>query len=400
MPTNIRLHANAMDNNPKMSAAVDHCPLPALMVYVYMQHQTTDNKQLTTNGEVMQIGSLHLENSTILAPLAGISNLPMRLLAKAAGCGLVCSEMISAHALVHKSPKTMRLMDSSPQEKPLSVQIFGSDPRVMAEAAKLVEASGADILDINFGCSVKKIIKTGSGVALMNEPELSEKLLRAVRRSIRIPLTIKIRSGWHESGDQAFVLAEIAETCGVDAIAVHPRTATQGFAGRADWSIIANIKKRVKIPVIGNGDIVTAEDAVNMQSETGCDAIMIGRKAIGNPWIFSQVLARMRDETVTSINMAYRFNTMKRYLHSSVEYIGEDNACRMMRSRLCWFVKGLPKSSQFRKSINHISSEKEALDLIDCYQDALTQRGESISDLGSRTESISDCGLGIADLKE
>ncbi len=324
----------------------------------------------------MRIGSITLENNTVLAPLAGISNLPLRLLAKAAGCGLVCSEMISAHALVHNSMKTMRLMDSAPAERPLSIQIFGSDPDVMAEAAKRVEASGADILDINFGCSVKKIIKTGSGVALMNEPQLSEKLLKAIRRSIRIPLTIKIRTGWYSSGEQALVLAEIAETCGVDAIAVHPRTATQGFAGRADWSIIAALKKQVKIPVIGNGDIETAEDALSMQAQTGCDAIMIGRKAIGSPWIFSQVVARMRGETVTPINLASRFKTMKRYLHSSVEYIGEDIACRMMRSRLCWFVKGLPNSSHFRKSINHISSENEALDLINRYRESLVQNGD------------------------
>jgi nifR3 family TIM-barrel protein len=245
----------------------------------------------------------------------------------------------------------------------------------MAEAAKMVEASGADILDINFGCSVKKIIKTGSGAALMKTPELSEKILKSVRRSIRIPLTIKIRTGWDNSGEQAFALAERAEACGVDAIAVHPRMATQGFAGRADWTIIAAIKKRVEIPVIGNGDIVTAEDAVNMQAETGCDAIMIGRKAIGNPWIFSQVLARLHGETRKLPNMAYHFKTMKRYLHASVQYIGEEHACRMMRSRLCWFVKGLPNSSQFRRSINHISTEREALDLIEGYQESLAQKG-------------------------
>jgi nifR3 family TIM-barrel protein len=324
----------------------------------------------------MQIGSLTLKNNTILAPLAGISNLPMRLLAKEAGCALVCSEMVSAYALVHKSPKTKKLLDSTPEEKPLSAQIFGSDPSMMAEAAKMVEDSGADILDINFGCSVKKIVKTGSGAALMKTPELSEKILVSVRKSIRIPLTIKIRTGWDNSGKQALALAERAEASGVDAIAVHPRTATQGFAGRADWTIIAAIKKHVKIPVIGNGDIVTAEDAVNMQAETGCDAIMIGRQAIGNPWIFSQVLARSRGETMPSPNMAYHFKTMKRYLNASVQYIGEENACRMMRSRLCWFVKGLPNSSQFRRSISHIASEREALEIIDAYQQSLVHRGK------------------------
>jgi nifR3 family TIM-barrel protein len=232
-------------------------------------------------------------------------------------------------------------------------------------------------LDINFGCSVKKIIKTGSGVALMKTPEQSMPLLTAVRKSIRIPLTIKIRTGWEKSGKQAIALAQTAEACGVDAIAVHPRTATQGFAGQADWSIIAAVKKRVNIPVIGNGDIFAAEDAVKMQAETGCDAVMIGRKAIGYPWIFCQVLARMKGDKIPSADLGHRFAIIKRYLQHSVRYIGEEQACRMMRSRLCWFVKELPHSSQFRRSINHVSSEREALDIIDDYQKSLKQKGEA-----------------------
>jgi len=324
----------------------------------------------------MKIGSLTLVNNVILAPLAGISNLPFRILAKEAGCGLVCSEMVSANGLVRKSQKTKKMLDSLPAEKPLSVQIFGSDPAVMAEAAKIVEASGADIVDVNFGCSVKKIIKTGSGVALMKTPEQSKDLLKAVRKSIRIPLTIKMRTGWDKSGTQAIALAQMAEACGVDAIAVHPRTATQGFAGQADWSIIAIVKERVNIPVIGNGDIFTASDAVNMQAKTGCDAVMIGRKAIGYPWIFCQVLACMKGDKIPSADLGQRFAIIKRYLKHSVRYIGEEQACRMMRSRLCWFVKELPHSSQFRRSINHISSEREALEIIDNYQKLLKQRAE------------------------
>lgn len=327
----------------------------------------------------MQIGSVTLENNTVLAPLAGISNLPLRLLAKEAGCGLVCSEMVSAYGLYHQSPKTIRLMDSAPEEKPLSVQIFGSDPAIMAEAAKMVEAAGADILDINFGCTVRKILKTGSGVALMKSPTLSEKILKAVRASIRIPLTIKIRSGWDTSGDQAFDLAERAEVCGVDAIAVHPRTATQGFGGRADWSIISAVKKKVSIPVIGNGDILTPDDAISMQTQTGCDGVMIGRMAIGYPWIFTQVLAGMRGEPPPSVSIELRFATMKRYLRHSVQYIGERIACRMMRSRLGWFVKGMPDSSQFRKSITRISTEKEALDLIEQYEQSLKHNMDTLA---------------------
>lgn len=334
-------------------------------------HTTSNGLQAATP---IQIGSLALENNTILAPLAGISNLPFRLLAKEAGCGLVYSEMVSAHALVHKSKKTERLLDSSPAEKPLSVQIFGSDPSLMAEAAKIIETFGADIVDINFGCSVKKIIKAGSGAALMQTPQKSEALLKAVRKSVRIPLTIKIRTGWNKSGEQAFHIAEIAETCGVDAIAVHPRTATQGFSGQADWSIIGAIKRRFNMTVIGNGDIFSASDALNMLAETGCDAVMIGRKAIGNPFIFSQVLSRMRGEALPYEDLGHRFATMKRYLQNSVCYFGEELACRMMRSRLGWFVKGLKGSSRFRKSINQISTQNQALELIGAYQECL-QRG-------------------------
>jgi nifR3 family TIM-barrel protein len=324
----------------------------------------------------MQIGSLCLENNIILAPLAGISNLPFRLLAKEAGCGLVYSEMISAYGLVRQSKKTKQLLDSLPEEKPLSAQIFGSDPAIMAEAAKIVEANGADILDINFGCSVKKIIKTGSGVALMQRPDLCEAVLKNVRTAVRLPLTIKMRTGWDKSGEQALNLAQIAEACGIDGIAVHPRTATQGFSGHADWSIIAAVKGRVNIPVIGNGDIFSAEDAIKMQAETGCDGVMIGRKAIGCPWIFSQILAQMKGEKIPSCSLKQRFAIIKRYLHRSVKYLGEYRACLMMRSRLSWFVKGLPHNSRFRKSITQISSESQALELIDDYQQWLAQEGE------------------------
>ena len=329
----------------------------------------------TTNDNIrrkpMHIGNLILENNVILAPLAGITNLPFRLLAKEAGCGLVCSEMISSHGLVYKSEKTFKMLDSTPEEKPLSIQLFGAKPDIMAEAAAIVESSGADVLDINFGCAVRKIIKTGSGAALMRMPELAESLLKAVRRSIRIPLTIKIRSGWDTSGEQALQISRIAEDCGVDAIAVHPRTAGQLFGGRADWSIIAAVKNAVSIPVIGNGDIWSAADAVRMLDETGCDGVMIGRKAIGNPFIFASVLARIKGENHAEDDLGRRFDLMTRYLRASVEYIGEAHACRMMRSRLGWFTKGMHKSSQFREAIKQLSSEKEGIELINAYRNEL-----------------------------
>ena len=312
----------------------------------------------------MKIGSVVLDNITILAPLAGITNLPFRLLAKASGCGLVCSEMISANGLVHRSSKTHELLESRIEEKPLSVQIFGSDPYVMAEAAAIVEASGADLLDINLGCAVKKVLKTGAGAALMKVPKKAEKIFLAVRKAISIPLTIKIRAGWDKSGNEAFAIAKVAEAGGVDGIAVHPRLATQGFGGKADWSLITAIKNSVSIPVIGNGDIVTPEDVLNMKKKTGCDAVMIGRAAIGNPWLFSQVASLMNGKESVSPDLSERFDAMTKYLNISIECFGEKRACRMMRSHLGWFVKGLRYSSRFRESIKELSTEREALSLI------------------------------------
>ncbi|MGA7104684.1 MAG: tRNA dihydrouridine synthase DusB [Candidatus Deferrimicrobiaceae bacterium] len=312
----------------------------------------------------MKIGSVILDNITILAPLAGITNLPFRLLAKASGCGLVCSEMISANGLVHRSYKTHEMLESRIEEKPLSVQIFGSDPYVMAEAAAIVEASGADILDINLGCAVKKVLKTGSGAALMKAPSKAEKIFLAVRKAISIPLTVKMRAGWDKSFREAFAIAKVAEAGGVDGIAVHPRLATQGFGGKADWSLITAIKNSVSIPVIGNGDIVTPEDVLNMKKKTGCDAVMIGRAAIGNPWLFSQVASLINGKESVSPDLSERFDAMTKYLNISIECFGEKRACRMMRSHLGWFVKGLRNNSRFRESIKELSTEREALSII------------------------------------
>ncbi len=315
----------------------------------------------------MNIGPLHLENPVILAPLAGITNLPFRLLAKEAGCGLVTSEMVSADGLVHGARNAFDLLRSLPAEKPLAVQLFGSDPAVMAEAAAIVEGSGADLLDINFGCAVKKVIKTGSGAALMRTPQRAEALLRAVRHAVRIPLTIKIRSGWDGSGRQALALGEIAEACGVNAVTLHPRTASQKFSGRADWGVIAALKRHLSIPVIGNGDITCADDAARMLSETGCDAVMVGRRAIGYPRIFTEIGLRLHGEAVPADTIAHRLKVLRRYTQLTVECFGRENATRLLRRRLGWFVKGMRNGAVLRCAAGKITCMDQAYEVIEAF---------------------------------
>lgn len=310
------------------------------------------------------IGPVKIEHPTVLAPLAGITNLPLRLLAKEAGCGLVCSEMVSANGLVHGAAKTHQMLASTPAEKPLSLQIFGSDPAIMAQAARIVQDSGADILDINCGCSVRKILKSGSGSALMRDLAATRRILEAVRAAIDIPLTLKMRTGWDQSGDQAVELANIAESSGVNAVILHPRTARQGFGGAADWRLIAKLKDCLSIPVIGNGDITEPEHALHMMAETGCDAVMVGRAAIGNPLIFSQINDLLAGRQPRPISLRARAEVMERYVEDSVRYLGETRACYMLRSRLAWFAKGLSHASHFRQAIRSINSKAAALSLV------------------------------------
>ncbi len=319
----------------------------------------------------LKIGNVTIETPTIMAPLAGITNLPFRLLVKEAGCGLVCSEMISANGLVFDSYKTKRMIESDGSERPLAIELFGSNPDIMAKAAIELESCGADIIDINFGCSVRKVTKTFSGSALMKDPENATAVISAVRNAISIPLTIKIRSGWDPSGDQAFEIAKIAQENGVDAIALHPRTAVQAFRGKSDWALIKKLKETLKIPVIGNGDIKTPEDALKMFDETGCDGVMIGRAAIGDPGIFTRTKSLLSGQKNVKPDIDSHFNMMERYLESNVNYMDELVACKIMRSRLGWFVKGLPGCSTFRKAATTITSEKEGKKLINDFRNYL-----------------------------
>lgn len=319
---------------------------------------------------VMKIGNVALDSPLVLAPMARITQLPLRRLAREAGCALVVTEMVSANGLVHKTKKTEELLSSHPAERPLSVQIFGADPGVMKEAARIAEDAGADMVDINLGCSVRRMIRQGSGVALMREPERLEAILKGVRQAVKVPLTIKMRTGWDPSGDQAVRTALIAQGCGVDAIALHPRRADQGFSGVADWSLIARLKESVSIPVIGNGDICTPDDVVRMQRQTGCDGVMIGRAAIGNPWIFTQALDLICSRRPQPPTASQRLETMLRYIDYSVSHFGENRGVRMMRSRLGWFVKGLPCSSDFRSLVTGLKTEEEMSGAVRAYFEA------------------------------
>ncbi|MCP4114143.1 MAG: tRNA dihydrouridine synthase DusB [Desulfobacteraceae bacterium] len=316
----------------------------------------------------MKIGDLEIKGRTVLAPLAGITNLPFRLIAKECGCALVCSEMVSAKGLQFNSQKTKKLMEIDPGEHPVSIQIFGAEADCMARAASYIDAEvDADIIDINFGCSVKKVAKTGAGVALMKDFDNAREIIRAVRKATSIPFTIKIRSGWDSSAAQAFDIARMAEDNGVDAIAIHPRTAGQGFRGRADWRVIKQLKQMLSIPVIGNGDVTTPEEGLAMVEETGCDAVMVGRAAMGDPFIFAGIEALLRGEPWSEPSIRERFAVMERMVDSHVEYLGERVACRMMRSRLSWFVKGLAGASVFRRELTGIESRDHAISLIRGY---------------------------------
>jgi len=319
----------------------------------------------------MQIGTIKLANHLILAPLAGITHMPFRILAREAGCGLVCSEMISSNGLHYGSQETRDMLVMDDAEKPISVQLFGQRPDIMAEAAAIVEAMGADIIDVNFGCAVKKVVRTGAGAALMKDLDRAEQILIKMRKAIRIPLTIKIRSGWEASGRQALELSRRAEACGVDAVTVHPRTAGQGFRGCADWQVIKQVKEAAAIPVIGNGDIKRPSDVLKMIDATRCDGVMIGRAAIGNPCFFSQALAALRHEAIPPVDPLHRFQMMHWYTDQMVALFGEESACRMLRSRLGWFSKGLPASSVFRRAITRIKSRGEAEHLIEAYKKQL-----------------------------
>jgi nifR3 family TIM-barrel protein len=325
----------------------------------------------------MRIGALHLETPLLLAPLAGVTNLPFRLVAREAGCAMVFTEMVSAEGLARRCAHTLPYLRSLPAERPLSVQLFGADPAAMAEAAALVQASGADAVDINFGCAVRKVTRTGAGVALMRTAATAEALLTAVRSAVRLPLTIKLRSGWDGSGRQALEIGSMAEACGVDAVILHPRTAGQKFSGRADWALIAALKQRLQIPVIGNGDVCSAEDARRMMAETGCDAVMIGRKAIGYPRIFTEAAALLAGRAAAPDLATERLRVMQRYAELTCACYETTAARALLRCRLGWFAKGMRGGAALRQALAGAQSVAQALELAESHCRAVEVAGDA-----------------------
>jgi tRNA-dihydrouridine synthase B len=309
---------------------------------------------------IMNIGRLQLDNNVLLAPMAGITDLPFRTIARSFGCGLAYTEMVSASGLVRGTEKTFRYVASSPADRPLGVQLFGRDPETMAAAAAVAAEQGADLLDVNMGCPVKKVAKTGSGASLMRDPEQAAAIIRAVRGATCLPLTVKIRAGWNARQINALEIGQIAEACGADAVILHPRTADQGFGGRSDWRLIALLKGKLRIPVIGSGDIRCPEDAERMLRETGCDGIMVGRGALGNPWLIGGILARLSGNAVDAPSLEDREEIIRRHLMLAIDFYGEAIGTRDFRKHLLWYTKGLRGGAQFRQAAGRIADRESA----------------------------------------
>lgn len=306
----------------------------------------------------LKIGSLELAENLLLAPMAGITNLPMRLLAREQGASLCFTEMVSVNGLVREGAKTFSLMKSSPLDRPLGVQLFGDDPELLAEGARLAGEFG-DLLDINMGCPVRKVVGSGAGSALLQSPEKVRAIVRAVRRATSLPFTVKIRTGWTAETANYLEIGRIAADEGVDAITLHPRTRSQMFEGRSDWGQIGELKERLSIPVLGSGDLFTPADVVAMLEETGCDGVMIARGALGNPWIFREALALVAGREPHPPTSGERLDVAMRHLHLFAAEAGERVAVREMRKHLCWYAHGLPGAAQFRARVNRIDSRPE-----------------------------------------
>lgn len=322
----------------------------------------------------MKIGNVELENRVFLSPMAGVTDLPFRLICKEQDCGMLYTEMINAKALCYDDENTKKMLKIEEEEHPVAVQIFGSDPDYMGRAAQIMNEYPNEILDINMGCPAPKVVKNGDGSALMRNPKLAREVLTAVVKNSNKPVTLKIRKGWDDESVNAVEIAKIAEDCGISALAIHGRTREQYYSGKADWNIIEEIKNSISIPVIGNGDVFEVEDAINMLNKTGCDAIMIGRGAQGNPWIFKRINHYMQTgEILPEPTVEEKINTAIKHLNLALQEHGEYVAVREMRKHIAWYLKGLRHSARVRDEINKIESYEEVVLKLKAYmEDCLT----------------------------
>lgn len=321
----------------------------------------------------MKIGNVLLDNNVFLAPMAGITDMPFRILCKEQGCGLLYSEMISAKGIYYNDVKSFRLTEIDPSEEPTAIQIFGSEPDIMAKVAERLSQLNTAIIDINMGCPTPKITKNGEGSALMKDPLLVGKIVNEVSRASSKPVTVKIRKGWDDNNVNAVEIAKIAEENGAQAITVHGRTREQFYSGKADWEIIKKVKKAVSIPVIGNGDIFAEEDARRMLEETGCDAIMVGRGAQGNPWIFSRILSYLKfNVKLSDVSDEDKINMIKKHMQMLVKLKGESSGIKEMRKHIAWYVKGMKNSTILREKVFHSVSQEEVINLLQEYLISIT----------------------------
>ena len=311
----------------------------------------------------LKIGNVCLDNPVILAPMAGVSDLPFRLLCKEQGAGMVCTEMISAKAILYGNKNTEELMRIHPKEGPVSLQLFGSDPKIIGEMAKRIEDRPFAVLDLNMGCPVPKVVNNGEGSALMKNPVLAGRIIEAAARSIHKPVTVKIRKGFDETSINAVEIARIAQESGAAAVAVHARTREQYYSGQADWEITARVKEAARIPVLGNGDVTDAETALAMMEQTGCDGVLVGRAARGNPWIFREILAAMKGEAKPQRpDRQALYEMILRHAGLLAEYKGEYTAVREMRKHVAWYSTGLPHAAGLRRKINEMETMQQLTD--------------------------------------
>lgn len=314
----------------------------------------------------MQIAEVSTKNNVFLAPMAGITDMPFRLLCVEQGCGMVCSEMVSAKGMYYKDENTGMLTALNENELPAAVQIFGSDPGIMAAAAEMLNSSKASVIDINMGCPTPKITSNGDGSSLLRNPKLAAAVIKAVVDVSKKPVTVKIRSGWDENSVNAAEFAKIAEENGASAITVHGRTRMQFFRGSPDLNVIKRVKRSVSIPVIGNGDISGPQDAQRMFAETGCDAVMVGRGALGNPWIFKQIIDFIETgEILPETSIPERIDMAKRHLAMEIDYRGEYTGIREMRKHIAWYIRGMKNAAKIRDMIFRMGTGEEIAALLD-----------------------------------